>query len=207
VQFNQLLAEGGHLAEERGIGREGHAREVSAQFLGVFLAVGRAVEDGVDVGQHLFRRGGEAISGAQFGQQPVGQVGLARLVEHIRRFGGGVEVEGKVVVNVKGCHCLVSPDYITHHCAKFVFVLFRSYQCQIFPGQHVAHDFWAGHTMKTTRPSGVIGIADIKRTIQDGDDFLAVWATIAFYVLLRQADFPITGVFTQLKGFARQFFV
>ena len=95
VQVNQLLAEGSHLAEERAIGSEGDAREVGAQFLGVLLAVGRAVEDGVDIGQHVFRRGEEAVGGAQFGQQPVGQVGLLLLVEHIRRFGGGVEIEGK----------------------------------------------------------------------------------------------------------------
>ena len=60
--------------------------------------------------------------------------------------------------------------------------------------------------MKTTRPSGVIGIADIKRTIQDGDDFLAMGAALAFYILLCKANLPIPRVFAQLEGCARQLF-
>gem|GEM_PF-4980308 len=60
--------------------------------------------------------------------------------------------------------------------------------------------------MKTTRPSGVIGIADIKRTIQDGDDFLAMGAALAFYILLCKANLPIPHVFARLEGCARQLF-
>ena len=95
MQVNQLPSQGGHLVEEIAISGEGQAREVSAQFMGVLLAVGWAVEDGVDIGKHLFGRGEKGVGGAQFGQQPFGQVGFLLLVEHIGQVGGEVEVERK----------------------------------------------------------------------------------------------------------------
>ena len=67
MQVNQLLSQGGLLVEEIAIGGEGQTREVGAQFLGVLLAVGWTVEDGVDIGKHLFGRGGKGVGGAQFG--------------------------------------------------------------------------------------------------------------------------------------------
>ena len=77
--------------------------------------------------------------------------------------------------------------------SSHMFNALRQHQRQVIPDQHVSHDLGARPANKTPRPACVIGLAHVKRPVENRDHLFTSEARIK-QIILRQCHLPILYV-------------